>query len=154
MQSATSHMTDLRTRLEQKCATIAVIGLGYAGFPLFCEIARAGFRAVGIDKDKHRIQMLREGVPPFPDVSDNLLSDLRDRLVFTDSYDIIRECDVSIICVPTPLKDQYPDLSSIVEVGHSLREVLPETHPGCARKYNISWHNRGSSVSITDNSIT
>ena len=48
-------MEALRTKLLDREATAAVIGLGYVGLPLALEIASAGFRVVGIDLDHTKI---------------------------------------------------------------------------------------------------
>ncbi len=128
MEQNNSNVQELQNRLLQRSARIAVIGLGYAGLPLLCNIALAGFSTVGVDKDKNRVHLLEDNISPFPDVSNDLLHQIEDRTSFTDSYAVIQQCDVSIICVPTPLKDQYPDLSTVIDVAQSLKNVLSERH--------------------------
>lgn len=118
----------LQDRLQQRTARVAVIGLGYAGLPLLCAIAGSGFSTVGIDKDARRVDALATGTSPIADVPDELIHNLHDRLQFTMSYEAVRHCDVSIICVPTPLKDQQPDLSAVIDVAWNLKDVIPENH--------------------------
>jgi UDP-N-acetyl-D-glucosamine dehydrogenase len=128
MQSMVSQVKELRDRLQQRRARVAVIGLGYAGLPLLCTIAAAGFSTIGIDRDAARVNTLATGTSPIADVSDELLRRLQDRLQFTVSYEVVRHCDISIICVPTPLKDQQPDLSAVIDVAQHLGNVIPENH--------------------------
>ena len=51
-------MNTLKTRLENRQAVAAVIGLGYVGLPLAMEIAAAGFKVIGIDLDRNKIDEL------------------------------------------------------------------------------------------------
>lgn len=128
MQSMVSQVKELQDRLQQRRARVAVIGLGYAGLPLLCTIAAAGFSTVGIDRDAARVNILATGTSPIADVPDELLQRLQDRLQFTVSYEVVRHCDISIICVPTPLKDQQPDLSAVIDAAQHLGNVIPENH--------------------------
>jgi UDP-N-acetyl-D-glucosamine dehydrogenase len=128
MQSMVSQVKELQDRLQQRRARVAVIGLGYAGLPLLCTIAAAGFSTVGIDRDAARVNNLATGTSPITDVPDELLQRLQDRLQFTVSYEVVRHCDISIICVPTPLKDQQPDLSAVIDAAQHLENVIPENH--------------------------
>lgn len=63
--------TDLFDRLRQRTATVGVLGLGYVGLPLAVELARAGFRTLGIEVDKERVRALHAGRSYIPDVSDD-----------------------------------------------------------------------------------
>lgn len=49
----------LITKLKDKSAQIAILGLGYVGLPLAVVFAEAGFRVTGIDPDKRKIEALR-----------------------------------------------------------------------------------------------
>ena len=51
----------LKEKLESRKATAAVIGLGYVGLPLAMEIASAGFNVIGLDLDRNKIAMLKQG---------------------------------------------------------------------------------------------
>ena len=51
----------LRKRLQQKTATIAVVGLGYVGLPLVRVIHDSGFRVLGYDADDVKIRKLESG---------------------------------------------------------------------------------------------
>ena len=51
----------LSNKIEKSEATVAVIGLGYVGLPLALEIARVGFKVIGVDIDQRKIRALRAG---------------------------------------------------------------------------------------------
>ena len=42
-------LKELRNKIQDKSARIAVIGLGYVGLPVACEFARAGYSVLGVD---------------------------------------------------------------------------------------------------------
>jgi len=53
----------LKEKIEQRRATLSVIGLGYVGLPLAVEMARAGFRVFGIDVDPAKVNAVcKDGV--------------------------------------------------------------------------------------------
>jgi len=110
-------MSALLAKIERKAARIVVIGLGYVGLPLALELARAGFRCTGLERDPERVRALEAGESYIPDVA---TSDLRAyvterRLDATSDARVLAEADVVIVCVPTPLnKTKDPDMRFIV----------------------------------------
>jgi nucleoside-diphosphate-sugar epimerase len=64
-------LNTLKTKLETRKATAAVIGLGYVGLPLAMEIAAAGFKVIGIDLDATKIAALKQGKSYILDVPEN-----------------------------------------------------------------------------------
>src|SRR2546423_6683524 len=51
----------LMDRLNNKTATIGVVGLGYVGLPLAKAIFDAGYKVLGYDLDTHKIDKLKRG---------------------------------------------------------------------------------------------
>ncbi len=92
--------------------TIAIVGIGYVGLPLAIAFAKAGFPVIGYDKDRQRISELLQG-------KDTALAFTRKQVLgakarFTYDPSLIREADVVIVAVPTPIdKRKQPDLSPI-----------------------------------------
>ena len=120
-------MEALRTKLQQRNATAAVIGLGYVGLPLALEIASAGFKVVGIDLDQNKISRLKEGKSYIGDVSDKTIADAMKTGRFTPTLDFsaLRDVDTVSICVPTPLsKSRDPDISFILSATEKIRKYL------------------------------
>lgn len=103
---------------------IAVIGLGYVGLPLFCLLSRY-FACIGLDKDRNRINLLREG-KDFRECEKryNIRMALQ-RSMVTSSYSDLTECNMFIVCVPTGIDDQkQPDLNPLKKVCKSLGRIL------------------------------
>ncbi len=71
----------LRQRIETRQAVVAVMGLGYVGMPLAVAFAEAGFRVIGIDVDKRRVDGLNEGQSHISDVTSERLAPLVKPLV-------------------------------------------------------------------------
>jgi UDP-N-acetyl-D-glucosamine dehydrogenase len=117
----------LRTKLQQRNATAAVIGLGYVGLPLALEIASAGFNVVGIDLDQNKIARLKEGKSYIGDVSDKTIAGAMKtgRFTSTSDFSSLRDVDTISICVPTPLsKSRDPDISFILSASEKIRKHL------------------------------
>ena len=120
-------MEALRTKLQQRNATAAVIGLGYVGLPLALEIASAGFNVVGIDLDQNKISRLKEGKSYIGDVSDKAIAGAiqTGRFTPTTDFSALRDVDTVSICVPTPLsKSRDPDISFILSATEKIRKYL------------------------------
>ena len=120
----------LITRLENKTAVIGIIGLGYVGLPLLLCFIKAGYRVLGFDTDKDKVEKLAAGqsyikhIPAEPvamAVATGMLS-------VTSDFSRAGEADALIICVPTPLTGhREPDLSFVI---NSVDTVLPYIRPG------------------------
>jgi len=127
---------ELAGALRDKRATVGVVGLGYVGLPMLVSVARAGFRAVGVDLDEGRVRALKDGRSYISDVSDHVLADLAGELRVSTSRAPLRDCDVVLICVPTPLSDHLRFIErAAADIGAILRRgmlVILEstTYPG------------------------
>ena len=96
---------------------IAVIGQGYVGFPLAMEACKVGYSVVGFDISSERIAEIKDGNSPTEDVSSDILKELFNskRYIPTTDINILKECQIFIICVPTPLdNEQNPDLTPLI----------------------------------------
>ena len=122
--AAASWRASLRRSIDDRSATVGVIGLGYVGLPLLIAAARAGFRGIGVDTDVARVRSLRAGRSYVEDVPDAVLAGHRGVLGFSTDPDRLADCDVVAICVPTPLRDHDPDLRHIEEAGRALAPHL------------------------------
>lgn len=121
---------DLIARIDERTATVAVVGLGYVGLPLAVEKAKAGYKTIGFDIQENKVEMVNGGMNYIGDILENELADVvsRDLLRATSDFGIIREVDCVAICVPTPLDRHYqPDISCVV---NSVREISKHLHKG------------------------
>ncbi|RME43635.1 MAG: hypothetical protein D6791_14980, partial [Chloroflexi bacterium] len=129
-------MSDLKTqllaRLHNHEARIAIVGLGYVGLPLAVAFARRGFDVVGVDIDPDKVDAIRRGESYILDVSSESLAELVSprttngsrhrpgRISATTRYAELAECDVTLICVPTPLnKTRDPDVRYLLAATES-----------------------------------
>jgi len=119
------HARRLRARIEQREATVAIVGLGYVGLSLGAALGHAGFRIEGIDVSLEKISLLRSGVSYVGDVASTVVAELTaaGRLHPTTEFGGVKDADVVVICVPTPLrKSKEPDISFI---DAAVESVLP-----------------------------
>jgi len=120
-------LNTLKTRLENRQAVAAVIGLGYVGLPLAMEIAAAGFKVIGIDLDRNKIDTLKQGKSYILDVPENVIAAAIHNGKFTPTADFsaLANVDTVSICVPTPLsKSRDPDISFILSATEEIRKHL------------------------------
>jgi len=119
---------ELRGKIEDRSARVAVIGLGYVGLPMAIEFAKAGYSVVGIDNDPKRVAQLKKGRTYILDVQENELQQVTSRLTATDNFRALIEAEAIIICVPTPLrKTKDPDMSYILA---ATSEIARHLHQG------------------------
>ena len=64
-----THKTTLLTKIQNRTAIVAVIGLGYVGLPLAVAFAKAGFPVIGIDVDEKKVAAVNRGESYIRDVS-------------------------------------------------------------------------------------
>jgi UDP-N-acetyl-D-glucosamine dehydrogenase len=95
------------------------------------EFADRGIRVTGIDLDRDRLERLRKKESYISDISSK---DLRrvialGRFDATADFRSLRNADVVIICVPTPLRRKYlPDISFIKQ---AVRAIAKHMKSGC-----------------------
>jgi len=148
----------LLQKIKDKTAVVAVIGLGYVGLPLAVEKAKAGYRTIGFDVQKSKVDMVNEGHNYIGDVVDAELEDLvkKGMLSATTDFSIVKDADFIAICVPTPLDDyQQPDISyvrnSAIDISKYLKRgsivVLESTtYPGTTEELLLPILEEGSGL--------
>lgn len=117
----------LEEKIHDRSASISIIGQGYVGLPLAVEFSRMQFRVTGLDSSQSRVDSLNSYHTGTPDVSDDDLRDLKEEGFYQASLDfsILRDSEIIIICVPTPLrKTKDPDISYIISAAERVRENL------------------------------
>jgi len=136
---------ELKNLITEKTARIGVIGLGYVGLPLIIEFALKGYATVGFEVDAKKVDAMNQGTSHIVDVpSENVQKAIADgKFSATTDFSELKNCDVIIICVPTPLrKTKDPDMSYILAAGEQIKKyarrgqlVILEstTYPGTTR---------------------
>lgn len=118
---------ELKRSIEDITARIGVIGLGYVGLPLIVEFCLKGFEGIGFEVDAKKAESINAGRSYIVDVSDEHVKKCLDdgRLSATTDFGRLRDCDVIIICVPTPLrKTKDPDMSYIIAAGEEIQNHM------------------------------
>jgi len=106
---------------------VSIVGQGYVGLPLAIAAVQAGHDVVGIDLDTQLTEKLRSGKSPIGDLSDSkIVGALKtDRYSLENSFNSVKNSDVVVICVPTPLDDERkPDLSYLISALDSIASHL------------------------------
>ena len=106
-------------------ARIGIIGLGYVGLPLAVEFGKV-MPTVGFDINQHRIDELRQGNDSTLEVDSEELA-TASQLSYVSETDQLKQCNVFIVTVPTPI-DSYkrPDLSPLESASKMLGEVVSQ----------------------------
>lgn len=128
---------------------IIVAGLGYVGLTLALTLADVGYKVIGVDKDKKKIEKLNNNQPTLyePQVRQILTSAISTgNISFTEKIAKVDEKVAYIICVGTPINDQThePVLENLrnisTEIGINLKKgdlvILRSTVPvGTSRNF-------------------
>src|SRR5579863_7153247 len=87
--------TRLVNSLQNKTATVGVVGLGYVGLPLANLFHEKGFQVVGFDIDKSKVNSLNAGRSYIGHIPSSRIADLvgNDRFIPTTDFSKIRAVD-------------------------------------------------------------
>jgi UDP-N-acetyl-D-glucosamine dehydrogenase len=158
----TSGFEELRQRIESREAVVAVVGLGYVGLPLLHAVAIrndntgreegfGGYPTIGLDHDATKVTTLRAGGTYLPHLGEKLTQDLAaaQHVRFSSDPAALRDTDIIIICVPTPIDEKHePDLGAVERAAKEIRDhaIAPDptrprlvilestTYPGTTRE--------------------
>src|SRR6185437_13117117 len=126
---AATPVSELKSKIEQRQARVAVIGLGYVGLPLALLYSEQGFPVTGFDIDERKVSTIAAGGSyifriPAPEIQKARTQGFS----ATSDYTELEQMDAIIICVPTPLNEYHePDLSYITGTAEAL---APHLQPG------------------------
>jgi len=102
---------------------IAVIGLGYVGLPLAVEFGKKR-TVVGFDINQSRINELKNGIDSTLETTFEELIDAT-LLSYTSNLDNVKDCEIFIITVPTPIdKHKRPDLTPLEKSSEVVGSIL------------------------------
>jgi UDP-N-acetyl-D-glucosamine dehydrogenase len=121
---------EILERIRAKTVRLGVVGLGYVGLPLAEVFARAGVTVTGFDVDAKKIENIAAGRSYIGDVTDEQLREQVEakRISATTDFDGLRDMDVVLICVPTPLRKTLdPDISYVIS---ATEEIAQRLRPG------------------------
>jgi len=136
----------LLERIEDRKATVAIIGLGYVGLPLAVEFAKGGFKVIGYDVSERVVRSLMEGRSHIQDVPSAEVAKLVRQGLFEATTDEsrLKDADAVSIAVPTPLaKTRDPDMSYVTAAAEAVSRTAHKgllvvlestTYPGTTRE--------------------
>lgn len=118
---------ELLRKIEDKSLTMGVVGLGYVGLPLAVEKAKAGYKTIGFDIQKEKVDQVNRGENYIGDVVNEDLEAIvaSGYLKATSDFSFVADVDFIAICVPTPLdKYQQPNVSYLKNSSCDIAEYL------------------------------
>ena len=117
----------LLKKIVKKELAVGIIGLGYVGLPLALEFCKKGIKTFGFDTNVNLIKSLKKCKSYIHHICSNELGNYirNENLTPNTNLENIKEVDVIIICVPTPLnKNKEPDLTFIKNSLLSIRDFF------------------------------
>nr|WP_321265638.1 nucleotide sugar dehydrogenase [uncultured Sulfurimonas sp.] len=106
---------------------ICVIGLGYVGLPLAHAFSEK-YEVVGYDINNKRVEELNNGIDKTLELSEEQVQiALSNGMSFSTSLKEIKDCNVYIVTVPTPIdENNEPDLTPIIKSTQAIASVLTQ----------------------------
>jgi UDP-N-acetyl-D-galactosamine dehydrogenase len=133
---------------------IAVIGQGYVGLPLAIAFGKK-YPTIGFDINLSRIDDLKNGVDHTNEASPQQLT-IASKLTFSSSINDIKECNIYIVTVPTPIDEfKTPDLTLLKVASKMLGDLLKKgdtviyestVYPGCTEEVCVPILEKTSSL--------
>jgi UDP-N-acetyl-D-glucosamine dehydrogenase len=119
-----NYFKHLNNLISKKKAVIGVIGLGYVGLPLSILFVNKGFKICGFDIDKAKIKKIFSNISYIDRIENKLIKKLNYSGKFSHNFKNISLCDVIVICVPTPLKNNNPYTNYIKSTYKYIEKFL------------------------------
>jgi len=133
--------------------TVCIVGCGRMGLPTACLFVDAGFKVIGVDKNRKIVDSINKGKSPFAESGlEDLLSKqvMEGRLIATVNTGwAVTQSDIIIVVIDTPLDTKMePDYSKLEaackEIGKNLRKgslivIASTVGPGVTENLVRSW---------------
>jgi UDP-N-acetyl-D-mannosaminuronic acid dehydrogenase len=115
---------------NNKKQTVAVIGIGRVGLPMALVLADEGFKVYGIGRNQKKIDEINKGIIPFiEEGAPPLLKKYVTKNFFpTISYDVIKNCDVIIFTLGTPIDENMNPV--LDQINTALDSSIPYLKKG------------------------
>ncbi len=133
---------------------LCVIGLGYVGLPLAVEFG-GKYPTVGFDLSSNRVDELNRGIDSTFEVSNAELQEIKG-LKFTTDPDVIADCNVYIVAVPTPIDPaKRPDFTPLEGASRTVAKSLKKgdvvvfestVYPGATEEVCVPLLEQGSGL--------
>ena len=106
---------------------IAVVGLGFVGLSISSVLASKNYNVVGIDIDNQKCSDIRNGVLPLfePGLENTLRVGLKKKLIISNNFSLIKNCDMIFVAVGTPQKSNGAiELSMIKKATTTIGQII------------------------------
>ncbi len=142
------YFKNLSSKIKKKQINIAIFGIGYVGIKLVLALAKQNCNVSCFDKDKNKLKIISKGKSPFSYIPDSEIKKIKKRLFFAKNYKDINKADIIIMCLPTPLTNNKPDLSHIKKCWNNIKKFIKKgqliilestTYPGCTEEIFLSY---------------
>jgi UDP-N-acetyl-D-glucosamine dehydrogenase len=118
----------LKEKIKDNNFKVGIIGLGYVGLPLAMEFADKDVSTIGFDLDEKKVKDINKRKKSYiRHISSEKIKEIVDRkkLKATSDFSMLKDVDVIIICVPTPLgKNHEPDMSFVKNTAKVISKYL------------------------------
>ncbi len=124
----------LKQKIKDKTAVVAVLGVGHVGYPMASLFAKKGFQTIGYDIDHKRLADIKQGkvfselvsILPADEVKkQKTLSKIKNHLRLANEEEILKNADVFLVDVPTPLREnQIPNLLFLSNTCKTISRFL------------------------------
>jgi nucleotide sugar dehydrogenase len=110
--------------MQKQNEKVCVIGLGYVGFPLAVQCAAKGYEVFGYDKDEKKLSRIEKGENIVDEeYLDEMLPKVKLNIIRDEKE--MRQCDIFVIAVPTPVDEKYyPDLGFVEAASRIVAENM------------------------------
>lgn len=117
----------LLAKFKKADVTIAILGMGYVGYPLALATFAKGYTVLAYDVDTTKIEKLKAGEPYLKGFKPEPLREMANSSRFSATGDAkaLAKADALIMCVPTPLtKNREPDMTYVVATTQTIAAHL------------------------------
>jgi nucleotide sugar dehydrogenase len=124
----------LKQKIKDKTVVVAVLGLGHVGYPMAALFAKNGFRTIGYDINRERLSDIKQGkviseltsILSTDEVKrQKILSEIANNLRTSNEEEILKNADVFVVDVPTPLDDNdTPNLLFLTNTCKAISKFL------------------------------
>src|SRR3990167_5825198 len=118
---------NLLKNMDNCSAKVGIIGLGYVGLPLVIRFCEEGFNVLGFDIDAEKVNRISKGDSYIKHIPSKNIKAFLTKKIFsaTTNMSRLKEMDVIIICVPTPLTDKRePDMQYVENTAKEISKYL------------------------------
>lgn len=102
---------------------LALVGLGYVGMPIAIAFAKKGIDVIGLDLNKEKISLYKNGIDPTNEVGNDAIKNTK--VLFTADEKMLKKAKFIIVAVPTPVnQDHTPDLTPVMSASDMIGRNL------------------------------